>query len=78
VLYVLIQGPGKDILEVFSVGVIVFAAAFAVGALVGFLFGIPRRLQREGLSAPIGPSLVVNTNLEQIFDWLTKIEDRPH
>ena len=38
-------------LEVFAVGSIGFAAAFAVGAVTGFLFGIPRRLQREDLAA---------------------------
>jgi hypothetical protein len=67
-------------------------ACFAVGAMVGFLFGIPRILQREQpsggagtdaaappASAPAGEgqrgaySLRVNTNLEQISDWLTKI-----
>lgn len=65
-------------------------ACFAAGAMVGFLFGIPRILQREqppsgsDTSAPPSPatssegqrgaySLRVNTNLEQISDWLTKI-----
>jgi hypothetical protein len=43
------------------------AAAFS-GALLGFVFGIPRALaeQRNG-------PLQINTNLEQISDWLTKI-----
>jgi hypothetical protein len=54
--------------------------AWSVGALVGFLFGIPRTLS----SPPDEPSVAggrgreivqyrVNTNLEQISDWLTKI-----
>lgn len=61
-------------------------ACFTVGAMIGFLFGIPRVLQQDGV-APIPPapgaapspiealnySLKVNTNLEQISDWLTKI-----
>jgi hypothetical protein len=72
-LYAFTQSEAGDVLDVLAVGAIVFAAAFAVGALVGFLFGIPRRLQREGEAAPLGGSLVVNTNLEQISDWLTKI-----
>src|SRR5215207_3296326 len=59
-------------LEIFAVGSIAFGAAFGVGALVGFLFGIPRRFQREGSDPALG-GLVVNTNLEQISDWLTKI-----
>jgi hypothetical protein len=52
-------------------GLGVAAAAAAVGAFLGFLFGIPTGLQEKalGLDEPYGP----NTNLEQISDWLTKI-----
>lgn len=52
------------------------ALAFtALGGLCGFLFGVPRTQQSD---APPGPDaagyrLRVNTNLEQISDWLTKI-----
>ena len=61
---------------------------FTVGAVIGFLFGIPRVLQQDGVPAPNPPpggdpgsqagalnnySMRVNTNLEQISDWLTKI-----
>lgn len=62
---------------------IVSGGAFAVGALLGFLFGIPRSLQGNPQAAPAagattaeaagGPTQGVNTNLEQISDWLTKI-----
>ncbi|WP_117193628.1 hypothetical protein [Rhizobium terrae] len=52
-------------------------AALMFGALVGFLFGIPRRLQREGVTAVAQdgqrPIYEGNTNLEQISDWLTKL-----
>jgi len=61
-------------------------AALSVGAIVGFLFGIPRVLQSDaraaesqaGSGAPTAPAAAgyrveVNTNLEQISDWLTKI-----
>jgi len=50
-------------------------AVACVGILVGFLFGIPR----VGDSVPgvrlagAGQGLPVNTNLEQVSDWLTKI-----
>jgi len=62
-------------------------ACFTIGAIIGFLFGIPRVLQQDGAPAA-NPStagghpssaevltynLKVNTNLEQISDWLTKI-----
>jgi hypothetical protein len=62
-------------------------ACMASGALVGFLFGIPRVLQGDNPApanttpgsppnqppAPQTYSQRVNTNLEQISDWLTKI-----
>lgn len=59
-------------------------AAIMVGGLVGFLFGIPRRLQNDdngkksategGETEPNERVLYEgNTNLEQISDWLTKI-----
>ena len=63
-------------------------SAFAVGGLVGFVFGIPRSLQ-EPLATPSTPApdpaepgaevasqrarYAGNTSLEQISDWLTKI-----
>lgn len=62
-------------------------ACFVVGALLGFLFGIPRVLQKdspaEGTRSNEDPKsnvfsrstyqLVVNTNLDDVSDWLTKI-----
>lgn len=65
---------------------LVGGAAVMLGGLIGFLFGIPRRLQREaepkpatdgatGANAPAASRSLYegNTNLEQISDWLTKI-----
>ncbi len=48
---------------------------FAAGFLIGFLFGIPKVLQGDGAANPKPPGYQqrVNTNLEQISDWLTKI-----
>lgn len=52
------------------------------GSLVGFLFGIPRTLQAaqaapkdkaDAIGGQPGYRQQVNTNLEQISDWLTKI-----
>lgn len=65
-------------------------ACFAIGFLIGFLFGIPRTLQARNDDAPTQPKSNnekndeenalgrgfgqrVNTNLEEISDWLTKI-----
>lgn len=50
------------------------AAAFFGGAILGFLFAVPK-----SLSIPDGPKLQganrykTNTNLEEVSDWLTKI-----
>jgi hypothetical protein len=73
--------------EVLAVGLLAAAAAFAVGALLGFLFGIPRSVaapapdpseqgteRKDGEEEPaVGQHFAANTNLEQISDWLTKI-----
>lgn len=64
--------------EKFSVSLIWSVACLMAGAVVGFLFGIPKILQSEKTSIPQEGSRIhyrqqVNTNLEQISDWLTKI-----
>jgi hypothetical protein len=66
--------------ESITIALLIAGAALAIGVLIGFLFGIPRTLQQERQSQPAtaqqgpsGQSLGVNTNLEQISDWLTKI-----
>lgn len=64
-----------------GVGLLIAGAASAVGILTGFLFGIPRSPQREAPrqtdatnpAPPAADNFGVNTNLEQISDWLTKI-----
>lgn len=50
----------------------VAAATYMAGNLIGLLFGIPRILQ-ERSERRSGPQHQTNTNLEQISDWLTKI-----
>ena len=77
----------KEFLTFFTRAALIAAAAFSVGGLLGFLFGIPRTLQQES-PPPVSASSTgvaaapgnwsgyrqnVNTNLEQISDWLTKI-----
>jgi hypothetical protein len=63
---------------------LISGAAGMLGALTGFLFGIPRTLQggdaktpadgaASGQNPPEAAAYVANTNLEQISDWLTKI-----
>ena len=62
------------------IAVVAGLAAFLVGGLFGFIFGIPRYATSEaaGLlasdtSAPAAIKYRANTNLEQVSDWLTKI-----
>jgi CheY-like chemotaxis protein len=62
-------------------GLALMGAGAAIGAVIGFLFGIPRSLQEPGASsaakqnddASPGVPYAGNTSLEQISDWLTKI-----
>lgn len=78
-------GLGR-VVSIFSHGTLIAVAFGSVGSLVGFLFGIPRTLQSalpraklaaDGAGSPSGDAdgyqQTVNTNLEQISDWLTKI-----
>ena len=67
----------EQLISVATTGVLVALAALVVAALGGFLFGIPRALQRTP-SVAVAPAegatrYAVNTNLEDISDWLTKI-----
>src|SRR5262245_51810865 len=59
-------------------------ACLVSGAVIGFLFGIPRVLQEARKTEepqvnhraeikPLSYRMQVNTNLEQVSDWLTKI-----
>ena len=70
------DGSGvPDGLGFIAIGLLVGAAGFAVGGLVGFLFGVPR-LRSGGADTGAGggePQVISNTNLEQLSDWLTKI-----
>lgn len=74
------EGLAK-VLLVFSHGTLIAVAFGSVGTLIGFLFGIPRTLQSDSPKTANGQRddasrsyrQNVNTNLEQISDWLTKI-----
>jgi hypothetical protein len=52
--------------------VLVGGASAALGAFVGFLFGVPKALQSNAGSERTS-RFASNSNLEQISDWLTKI-----
>jgi hypothetical protein len=64
--------------QVAATGLVVAGAGAVSGALIGFIFGVPRvltgdRPAADRASSPKGSVIVANTNLEQISDWLTKI-----
>ena len=71
--------------QTFAILAFAGSASLAVGGLLGFLFGVPRKLQlehtRDRASEPDSSDeeggsrarYEGNTNLEQISDWLTKI-----
>lgn len=73
----------SEFITVAIVGSLLAGASLLVGGAIGFLFGIPRTLQHEenlgdsdkNTAANQTPAFKyrVNTNLEQISDWLTKI-----
>jgi len=78
--------PGETGRLVYGVTLfVVFAAAGAIGAALGFLFGLPRArvseplTQTSGEGAPTGVTRVVgrnylaNSNLIKVSDWLTTI-----
>lgn len=82
------QAGGKvNFFNFLGVGVLLAGSSAFAGGALGFLFGIPRTLQQAGESSgtegnhprtDAGPPMHqieyrVNTNLEQISDWLTKI-----
>lgn len=67
--------PSKA-LAVLAAGAIWSGLSLSAGALLGFVFAIPRSLQEAGAQETAtnnGPAYGANTNLEQISDWLTKI-----
>lgn len=58
------------------IALILAAACLVMGALVGFLFGIPKFLQSNRAQTSLTTAAyqyLPNTNLEEISDWLTKI-----
>ena len=79
------QGGGKD----FGVGVtlfVLFAAAFLVGGILGFLFGLPRGRLSDELASPSDTTTggsrtaslasahyLASSNLNKVSDWLTTI-----
>src|SRR4051812_27802494 len=62
--------------KVFACALFISLAAALVGALAGFVFGIPKTVATgtpAATSAGTASPYQGNTNLEEISDWLTKI-----
>jgi hypothetical protein len=59
----------SEFFSVFGTGLMVAAAATLVGTTVGFLFGLPRMVERPDSTG----IMATNSNLDQVSDWLTKI-----
>jgi hypothetical protein len=72
VAMIFVAAFAKQPARVAATAALVAGAALVSGGLLGFLFGIPRTLQIE-VTDKSKRSYQVNTNLEQISDWLTKI-----
>jgi hypothetical protein len=67
------RAADSPFLSILAVGVIAGAAASLLGALVGFLFGLPRTREPTATPGQSEIGMTTNTNLEEISDWLTKI-----
>jgi hypothetical protein len=67
------RAADSPFLSILAVAVIAGAAASLVGALVGFLFGLPRTREPTATPGESQIGMATNTNLEEISDWLTKI-----
>jgi hypothetical protein len=72
VLAIIAYAATEDSWEIFAVSTLVAACAFALGSLLGFLFGIPQYLAKAEADTDKA-SYQPNTNLTQVSDWLTKI-----
>jgi hypothetical protein len=69
---------GEHTWSVFALSILIAACAFALGALLGFLFGIPQYFAKGPEATPTPNQATKatyqpNTNLTQVSDWLTKI-----
>ncbi len=77
-----ISGESSELFIRFSVLAACLFSAMALGGLFGFLFGVPKSstgseqpaaAPPNGNGAMVKPANRVNTNLEEVSDWLTKL-----
>lgn len=65
--------PGGSTLGYLGTGLLTAFAAFLVGGLGGFLFGIPRLVSSGQLRQTKGLEYSPSSNLAEVSDWLTKL-----
>ena len=65
--------PGRSGWDYLGVGLLTAFAAFLVGGLGGFLFGIPKLVSSGELRQKTGLRYSPSTNLAEVSDWLTKL-----
>jgi len=74
ILAIVVYAAAEASWTILAVAGIIAVCAFAIGASLGFLFGIPTYLARSNeASSTDKASYQPNTNLTQVSDWLTKI-----
>jgi hypothetical protein len=76
VIFFYCKSVSTNIVQTFAPSAMVAGAALVFGSFLGFLFAVPRAQPEASEGLTRGErrrrSLVINTNLEQISDWLTK------
>jgi hypothetical protein len=72
---IIVYAAAEGSWSIFALSTLIAACAFALGALLGFLFGVPQYFARgaEANPATTKATYQPNTNLTQVSDWLTKI-----
>ena len=81
----LASGEAGPFSSIFGLDMLIAAAAGSMGALAGFIFGIPRTTDpasraavagaaaKGGTMASTNAAFAANTNLERVSDWLTTL-----
>jgi hypothetical protein len=67
------EGDTPGALLVLSAGLFTAGGADLLGAVIGFLFGVPRARRKSRRKQTGSTAHTPNTNLEHVSDWLTKI-----
>ncbi len=72
ILFYAVATPGST-LSYLGVGLLTAFAAFLIGGLGGFLFGIPKMVSSGQARQTVGPQYAPSSNLAEVSDWLTKL-----